>query len=129
MVVHLCAYLNTLHFIYQALYLLVCPSQVIYMSGREGSKPVKVKIIETKYVQTDATQFKSVVQQLTGKDPVNVTELKGSRSLDKNKKTVERSTGGHDGREDVWVQQDNEKMVVDASTSVTLDEFFKFLHD
>lgn len=99
------------------------------MSGREGSKPVKVKIIETKYVQTDATQFKSVVQQLTGKDPVNVTELKGSRSLDKNKKTVERSTGGHDGREDVWVQQDNEKMVVDASTSVTLDEFFKFLHD
>ncbi|KAH7685829.1 VQ domain-containing protein [Dioscorea alata] len=100
------------------------------MSGREGSKPVKVKIIETKYVQTDATQFKSVVQQLTGKDLVNVTESEGSRSLDKNKKTVERSTGGHDGREDVWpVQQDYEKMVVDASTSVTLDEFFKFLHD
>ncbi|XWS16811.1 hypothetical protein CRYUN_Cryun33cG0012400 [Craigia yunnanensis] len=34
-------------------------------SGRE---PVKVVIINTKYVETDATSFKSVVQELTGKD-------------------------------------------------------------
>ncbi|XP_022636061.1 VQ motif-containing protein 1 [Vigna radiata var. radiata] len=30
--------------------------------------PVKVVIINTQYVQTDATSFKSVVQKLTGKD-------------------------------------------------------------
>lgn len=31
-------------------------------------EPVKVVIINTEYVQTDATSFKSVVQKLTGKD-------------------------------------------------------------
>ncbi|KAE8680060.1 putative Pectin lyase-like superfamily protein [Hibiscus syriacus] len=31
-------------------------------------EPVKVVIINTKYVETDATSFKSVVQELTGKD-------------------------------------------------------------
>ncbi|KAH7651616.1 VQ domain-containing protein [Dioscorea alata] len=36
------------------------------MSG-ESSKAVTVKIIETQFVQTDAEQFKSVVQRLTGK--------------------------------------------------------------
>ncbi|KAJ0989352.1 hypothetical protein J5N97_007708 [Dioscorea zingiberensis] len=30
--------------------------------------PVKVKVIVTRFVQTDAMQFKSVVQNLTGKD-------------------------------------------------------------
>ncbi|CAI9088949.1 OLC1v1023412C1 [Oldenlandia corymbosa var. corymbosa] len=30
--------------------------------------PVKVVIINTQYVETDATSFKSVVQRLTGKD-------------------------------------------------------------
>ncbi|KAJ1434253.1 hypothetical protein SESBI_05600 [Sesbania bispinosa] len=30
--------------------------------------PVKVVIINTQYVETDATSFKSVVQKLTGKD-------------------------------------------------------------
>ncbi|XWS10780.1 hypothetical protein CRYUN_Cryun38cG0027200 [Craigia yunnanensis] len=34
-------------------------------SGRE---PMKIVIINTKYVETDATSFKSVVQELTGKD-------------------------------------------------------------
>ncbi|XVF79289.1 hypothetical protein PTKIN_Ptkin14bG0209500 [Pterospermum kingtungense] len=34
-------------------------------SGRE---PMKVVIINTKYVETDVTSFKSVVQELTGKD-------------------------------------------------------------
>ena len=36
------------------------------MSG-DPSKAVTVKIIETQFVQTDAEQFKSVVQRLTGK--------------------------------------------------------------
>ena len=34
-------------------------------SGRE---PMKVVIISTKYVETDAASFKSVVQELTGKE-------------------------------------------------------------
>ncbi|GKV34470.1 hypothetical protein SLE2022_312370 [Rubroshorea leprosula] len=38
------------------------------MSGGGRTKPVKVVIINTKYVETDATSFKSVVQSLTGKD-------------------------------------------------------------
>ncbi|XP_021288283.1 VQ motif-containing protein 10 [Herrania umbratica] len=36
-------------------------------SGRE---PMKVVIINTKYIETDATSFKSVVQELTGKDAI-----------------------------------------------------------
>ncbi|XP_042519345.1 VQ motif-containing protein 1-like [Macadamia integrifolia] len=39
------------------------------MSGG-GRDPVKVKIIDTEYVQTDPINFKSVVQKLTGKDAV-----------------------------------------------------------
>lgn len=39
------------------------------MSGCFGARdPVKVVIINTQYVQTDAMSFKSVVQRLTGKD-------------------------------------------------------------
>ncbi|RYQ96178.1 hypothetical protein Ahy_B08g091768 [Arachis hypogaea] len=41
------------------------------MSGYGGGSnkgPVKVVIINTQYVETDATSFKSVVQKLTGKD-------------------------------------------------------------
>ncbi|XP_022735338.1 VQ motif-containing protein 10-like [Durio zibethinus] len=33
-----------------------------------GREPMKVVIINTKYVETDAASFKSVVQELTGKD-------------------------------------------------------------
>ncbi|MED6216323.1 hypothetical protein PIB30_006608 [Stylosanthes scabra] len=44
----------------------------IIMSGYGGGSskkgPVKVVIINTQYVETDATSFKSVVQKLTGKD-------------------------------------------------------------
>ncbi|KAL4365929.1 hypothetical protein HN51_026325 [Arachis hypogaea] len=38
-----------------------------YGSG-SNKGPVKVVIINTQYVETDATSFKSVVQKLTGKD-------------------------------------------------------------
>ncbi|KAL4271841.1 hypothetical protein GQ457_13G005120 [Hibiscus cannabinus] len=33
-----------------------------------GREPMKVVIINTEYVETDAMSFKSVVQELTGKD-------------------------------------------------------------
>lgn len=38
------------------------------MSGGPKESVVKVKIIDTHYVEADATSFKSVVQMLTGKD-------------------------------------------------------------
>ncbi|KAI3675071.1 hypothetical protein L1987_84655 [Smallanthus sonchifolius] len=38
------------------------------MSRSRRQVPVKVVIIKTEYVETDATSFKSVVQRLTGKD-------------------------------------------------------------
>lgn len=36
----------------------------------EATHSTRVVIIDTKYVQTDAKSFKTVVQKLTGKDPV-----------------------------------------------------------
>ncbi|XP_074277262.1 VQ motif-containing protein 10-like [Silene latifolia] len=38
------------------------------MSRRGENQPMKVVHIKTQYVETDATSFKSVVQNLTGKD-------------------------------------------------------------
>nr|XP_009800393.1 PREDICTED: uncharacterized protein LOC104246297 [Nicotiana sylvestris] len=36
--------------------------------GRNGRDQVKVVIINTEYIETDARSFKTVVQKLTGKD-------------------------------------------------------------
>ncbi|GJT52426.1 VQ motif-containing protein 10-like protein [Tanacetum coccineum] len=56
--------------------------------SRSRKDPVKVVIINTEYVETDATSFKSVVQRLTGKDsPSPVTSPNNIRS----------SHGGHRG--------------------------------
>ncbi|KAJ1425239.1 hypothetical protein SESBI_11176 [Sesbania bispinosa] len=41
-------------------------------SGDCSRKPVKIVIIDTQYVETDAMSFKSVVQKLTGKDSDHV---------------------------------------------------------
>ncbi|KAI6690235.1 hypothetical protein NL676_027063 [Syzygium grande] len=38
------------------------------MTEQKGKEGIKVVIINTQYVQTDPKSFKSVVQQLTGKD-------------------------------------------------------------
>ncbi|XP_010060795.2 VQ motif-containing protein 10 [Eucalyptus grandis] len=52
------------------------------MSGRgENAKPVKVVIINTEYVQTDAASFKSVVQKLTGKDSTVALSPKSADNL------------------------------------------------
>ncbi|KAI9073877.1 hypothetical protein K1719_044149 [Acacia pycnantha] len=50
------------------------------MSGGRGhsKEPVKVVIISTKHVQTDAGSFKSVVQKLTGKDSQHEEEAEDS---------------------------------------------------
>ncbi|KAI3695307.1 hypothetical protein L1987_78302 [Smallanthus sonchifolius] len=43
------------------------------MSRSRRGEPVKVVIINTEYIKTDAMNFKSVVQHLTGKDSPNPT--------------------------------------------------------
>ncbi|XP_059441900.1 VQ motif-containing protein 10-like [Corylus avellana] len=45
-----------------------------------GRKPMKVVIINTHYVETDATSFKSVVQKLTGKDSTLANDPEESES-------------------------------------------------
>ncbi|XP_038976712.1 VQ motif-containing protein 10-like [Phoenix dactylifera] len=43
----------------------------------DGVQPMKVRIIVTKHVQTDARQFKTVVQSLTGKDSMVAAAAEG----------------------------------------------------
>ncbi|KAG4957893.1 hypothetical protein JHK85_044273 [Glycine max] len=50
--------------------------------------PVKVVIINTQYVETDATSFKSVVQKLTGKDS-DILDAKVQRKRHDHKGGVE----------------------------------------
>ncbi|KAI3457557.1 hypothetical protein Pfo_014220 [Paulownia fortunei] len=50
--------------------------------GNRG--PVKVVIINTQYVETDAVSFKSVVQRLTGKDSTVVAAAEQQRFQSKN---------------------------------------------
>ncbi|KAF7112668.1 hypothetical protein RHSIM_RhsimUnG0204300 [Rhododendron simsii] len=47
--------------------------------SRRNAEPVKITFINTEYVETDATSFKSVVQKLTGKDSTIATEPKSGR--------------------------------------------------
>lgn len=50
------------------------------MSGSGiNREPVKVVIINTQYVETDAMSFKSVVQSLTGKDSTVTPPPSGSK--------------------------------------------------
>lgn len=58
-------------------------------SGGCNREPVKVVIINTQYVETDATSFKSVVQKLTGKD----SEVMGSKGQ---RKKYDDNRGGVD---------------------------------
>ncbi|OMO92639.1 VQ motif-containing protein [Corchorus olitorius] len=65
-------------------------------------EPMKVVIINTKYVETDATSFKSVVQELTGKDSVvtsnSSTKPKRSRFYEEQiKKNNEQAVIGGGG--------------------------------
>ncbi|KAE8124586.1 hypothetical protein FH972_019453 [Carpinus fangiana] len=45
-----------------------------------GRKPMKVVIINTHFVETDATSFKSVVQKLTGKNSTLANDQEESES-------------------------------------------------
>ncbi|XP_030552160.1 VQ motif-containing protein 10-like [Rhodamnia argentea] len=52
------------------------------MSGRGGDAyPVKVVIINTQHIETDAASFKSVVQKLTGKDSTVAVSPKSADNL------------------------------------------------
>ncbi|URD99307.1 hypothetical protein MUK42_32140 [Musa troglodytarum] len=90
------------------------------MSG-EGTR---VKIIETKFVETDATHFKSVVQSLTGKDarpPFMASESpSGSR---RNTQMIEWPTvvGASGGRP--WPKDPREE----GKRVLNLEEVFRYL--
>ncbi|KAK9187313.1 hypothetical protein WN944_018705 [Citrus x changshan-huyou] len=47
---------------------LFVPASDIQLIGGGGREPVKIVLIKTQYIETDARSFKSVVQELTGKD-------------------------------------------------------------
>lgn len=53
--------------------------------SREEPKPVTVKIIETRFIETDMASFKSTVQNLTGQELAETStvaaKLQGSREL------------------------------------------------
>ncbi|KAL8205400.1 hypothetical protein R6Q57_008951 [Mikania cordata] len=51
------------------------------MPRSRRAEPVKVVIINTEYVETDAMSFKSVVQRLTGKDAPSPTSSSQNKSL------------------------------------------------
>lgn len=57
-------------------------------SGGCSRAPVKIVIINTQYVETDATSFKSVVQKLTGKDS-DILDAKVQRKRHDHKSGVE----------------------------------------
>ncbi|KAF7141333.1 hypothetical protein RHSIM_Rhsim06G0184700 [Rhododendron simsii] len=72
------------------------------MSRDNISKPMKIVFIETKYVKTDVTSFKSVVQRLTGKN---------------SKVGVEQTTGG----------LGDERRAANLSRGASFKEFDKLL--
>ncbi|KAD3066722.1 hypothetical protein E3N88_34602 [Mikania micrantha] len=59
------------------------------MPRSRRAEPVKVVIINTEYVETDAMNFKSVVQRLTGKDAPSPTSSQ--------KKSLSHCDGGFGG--------------------------------
>ncbi|KAH7845007.1 hypothetical protein Vadar_034128 [Vaccinium darrowii] len=65
------------------------------MSRRRNAEPVKITFINTQYVETDATSFKSVVQRLTGKDSTVAIEPKPKAPTGRFKTRAETSTGGN----------------------------------
>ncbi|KAJ0256609.1 VQ motif-containing protein 10 [Hirschfeldia incana] len=76
------------------------------MSGRGKVKPepMKVVFINTQYVETDARSFKTVVQELTGKDaivapgpfesPPSTSDVRGYGGGSKTREDSRRSNGG-----------------------------------
>jgi hypothetical protein len=61
------------------------------MACARGTEAVKIVLIETQYVTTDSMSFKSVVQNLTGKDScVTLIEKSGKRK----RQPVATASGG-----------------------------------
>lgn len=74
--------------------------------GVYSRDPVKVVIINTQYVETDATSFKSVVQRLTGKDskieihPSNSSPSSSSRYYSSSINTSSSSPSFYNNKDD-----------------------------
>lgn len=58
-------------------------------AGSTNPEAVKVVLIDTRYIKTDPTSFKSVVQKLTGKDScvgwIDKSSFTGAAAMTKNK--------------------------------------------
>ncbi|KAF4360199.1 hypothetical protein F8388_000068 [Cannabis sativa] len=61
-------------------------------SRSPNRKGVRVVLIETQYVKTDMTTFKSVVQSLTGKDSTTILSSESTTTTTNNKKRKRPTT-------------------------------------
>ncbi|XVE52925.1 hypothetical protein DITRI_Ditri02bG0163700 [Diplodiscus trichospermus] len=71
---------------------------------------MKVVIINTKYVETDVTSFKSVVQQLTGKDSKVMSNPSKPRSrfyheqMNKREEGIPPGVGSSPSGDSIWMK-------------------------
>lgn len=79
--------------------------------SRSGREPVKVVIINTEYVETDAGSFKSVVQKLTGKDAI----VAGSSSSSKERSYL-RPDPSVAGLDKNWSMMEFERLLKEMPT-------------
>ncbi|WOL02112.1 VQ motif-containing protein 1-like [Canna indica] len=105
-------------------------------SGVGGmTRPAKVRVIVTKFVEANAREFKSVVQCLTGKDSVIAEALDGFEKMDA---AAGRSCGRGRKRQlavagfDDQVRRPPAEVKVEEGDQIELllpDELFEFLRD
>ncbi|KAA8524084.1 hypothetical protein F0562_010485 [Nyssa sinensis] len=94
------------------------------MSGG-NREPTKIVIINTQYVETDAVNFKSVVQRLTGKDSTAGMEPRstGGSFSRKATKTTSRLEEIHDGMARVYGREAKDPCNVAGAPRNFLKEF------
>ncbi|XP_076886336.1 VQ motif-containing protein 1-like [Bidens hawaiensis] len=100
------------------------------MSKSRSGNPVKVVIINTEYVETDAMNFKSVVQHLTGKDSPDPA-ISLNKNLSRGGSNVSGAGGGGDGMSSPMLKKgmsfrDLDKLLLELPT---IDEMYQFCVD
>ncbi|XP_074592411.1 uncharacterized protein LOC141848256 [Curcuma longa] len=75
--------------------------------------PTKVRIIETQYVHTNARDFKSVVQRLTGKSESSTTATATAVAADRD--TAAASTAGMENQQRPLRLTENESSTTEAA--------------
>lgn len=100
------------------------------MSGGGRSEPMKVVIIDTKYVETDATSFKSVVQNLTGKDSKVDADCDSSPGYEDRRRLKSQSAGVIEkaGKDFFWMRDFSAKELDRLLKEMPpVDEFYGFI--